>query len=195
MPPARRRRRPGGGSGRNRDRITAPANRPKGITATIIAFLLWAASCAAIWFITKYQLEHNVYKLIGLVDLMGRDAVYKAGKGLIGVTAITPESIGEASREIINKLCLYRTLILGVLELLLMIWPMLEYWFCFHKAVGMRATYKWYVPVVIMCIISLIAIVIADAIVLALGWITLVSLLVILAVIFIPRITPALQPR
>lgn len=192
MPPARRR--PSRGSNaRSRGRIIDRAHRSKGIIATVIAALLWIVSCVAIWFMTKYQLEHNVYKLLGVVDLMGRDAVYKAGKNLIGVTAITPESIGEASKEIINKLCLYRTLILGILEVLLMIWPMLEYWLCFHKAVGMRDNYKWYVPVVIMCIISLIAIVIADAIVLALGWITLVSLLIILAVIFIPRIF--LQPR
>ena len=192
MPPARRR--PSRGSNaRSRGRIIDRAHRSKGIIATVIAALLWIVSCVAIWFMTKYQLEHNVYKLLGVVDLMGRDAVYKAGKNLIGVTAITPESIGEASKEIINKLCLYRTLILGILEVLLMIWPMLEYWLSFHKAVGMRDNYKWYVPVVIMCIISLIAIVIADAIVLALGWITLVSLLIILAVIFIPRIF--LQPR
>ena len=94
-----------------------------------------------------------------------------------------------------NRLCLYRTLILGILELLLMIWPMLEYWFKFHNPRGLRDSYKWYVPVVIMCIVSLITIVIADAILVAFGWITLLTFAVILAVIFIPRLVPSLQPR
>ena len=71
MPPARRR--PSGGNARSRGRIIDRAHRSKGVIATVIAALLWIASCVAIWFITKYQLEHNVYKLLGVVDLMGRD--------------------------------------------------------------------------------------------------------------------------
>ncbi|MBR3631414.1 MAG: hypothetical protein IKN55_13215 [Oscillospiraceae bacterium] len=195
MPPRRKQRKSPALLARDKGKIIYPSNRSKGVVSTVIAMLFWIGFCVAIWFISRYQLEHNVYKLLGVVDLMGRDVVYETGKGLIGNVAITTESIGEASREIVNKLSLYRTLILGILELLLMIYPMLEYWLCFRRSTGMRDSYKWYVPVIIMCIISLIAIVIADAIVLALGWMTLLSLAVIFAVIFIPRLTPALQPR
>ena len=195
MPPAKKRVMSPIKAKKYKGRIISPENRSKGVIATVIAVLLWIGSCVAIWFMSRYQLEHNVYKLLGVVDLMGRDVVYKTGKGLIGVSSITPESLGEASKEIVNKLSLYRTLILGIVELLLMIWPMLEYWLSFRKVSGMKDPYKWYVPVVIMCIIALIATVIADAIVLALGWMTLLSLAVVLAVIFIPRLTPALQPR
>ncbi|MBP0972813.1 MAG: hypothetical protein J5851_02795 [Oscillospiraceae bacterium] len=172
-----------------------PRERSKGVVSTIIALILWIVSCVGIWLITKYQLEHNVYKLLQVVEKMGRDVVYETGKELMNVPSITPESLSEATKEIVNKLCLYRTLILGILELLLMIWPMLEYWFKFHNPRGLRDNYKWYVPVVIMCIVSLITIVIADAILVAFGWITLLTFAVILAVIFIPRLVPSLRPR
>lgn len=167
-------------------------NHYKGIIATVIALILWMLTCIAIWFITKYQLEHDLAKLIGVVDLMGRDLVYEAGINFASYATISPESLGQAAREIINRLCLYRTLILGILELVLMIWPMVEYLCFFHHATSLRDHYKWYVPVVAMCIVCLIVVVIADFIVLALGWITLIQLLVLAAVIFIPRLF--LQP-
>ena len=195
MPPARRGRPARVRRGQEGTIAGTPYGRPKGVVSTIIALVLWIGSCVGIWLITKYQLEHNVYKLLQVVDMMGHDVVYETGKELMNVPSITPESLSEATKEIVNRLCLYRTLILGILELLLMIWPMLEYWFKFHNPRGLRDSYKWYVPVVIMCIVSLITIVIADAILVAFGWITLLTFAVILAVIFIPRLGPSLRPR
>lgn len=149
-------------------------NRPDlAVKTIIIAMLVWVAVCTAVWFIGKHNLETNAAKLLG---------------------ATTFFDIGGALEEVIIRLTLYTTIVLGIVQLLLMIWPMLEYLFKFHKAVGMKAKYKWYVCPVASSILGLIVIVIADAVVFQFGWITLVQLAGLLAVIFIPRLIPAFHP-
>ena len=143
------------------------------VKSLILALVIWVAVCVAVWFIGRHNLEVNTARLLGVslrFDVTG------------------------AGEEILTRLTLYTTLVLGILQLLLMIWPMLEYLFKFHKAVGMKASYKWYICPVAASIIGLLVIVIADAVVFQLGWITLIQLAGLLAVIFIPRVVPALQP-
>ena len=144
------------------------------VKTIIIAALIWIGMCVAVWFIAKHNLEAYTVKLLGVSELF---------------------DVGGAKDEIITRITLYTTIILGVVQLLLMLWPMLEYLFKFHKAVGIKDHYKWFVCPVASLIIGLVTIVIADAVVFQLGWITLLQLVALAAVIFIPRVVPAFQPR
>ncbi len=84
-------------------------------------------------------------------------------------------------------------LILCGIQLALMIWPMIEYLWFFHRVSSMHDRYKWYIWAVAMTVVSLIVIFTIDGYLSHVGLETILSIVQVLLVIFIPRLvwTPA----
>lgn len=109
----------------------------------------------------------------------------------VGIWFLIPKlswfSLVAGGEDIELRIRVIRLIILEVTQLILMIWPMIEYLFAFHRVTTIRDKYKWYLPFAIMICVSFVAILIVNAATLTTGWITLIQMVGILAVICIPR--------
>ncbi|MBQ7002945.1 MAG: hypothetical protein IJN57_03090 [Oscillospiraceae bacterium] len=156
---------------RNRNRAAARrgprtiwnAYRHKGVSSIVICLILWIIYCVAAWF------------------LIGEKMGYYSGE------------LDNYLKDIYSDERWKRTIINGIIQFLLMIWPMCEYLFVFHRPVGLKDRYKWYVPFIVMICITLAVVILVNALTLTLGWLTLVQILLAMAVIMIPRF--AFPPR
>lgn len=141
-----------------------PQNRSKGVISIILCFVVLIAECLGFWFLSERQFSGN--------HLTGTLRSFDAG--------------------MFESLLIKRTVILGVIQFLLMLYPMIEYLFVFHNAARKSKhakydRYTWYVCPVIAGLVSLVTIFVASGILLTDFWIILIQIMAMAIVILVPR--------
>lgn len=136
--------------------------RSNGIKSIVISLITWMLVGVAIWFLLPSLFQKEMLEDVNA-------------------------SLSSQVKSVDLEWRLIRTIVLLVVQLGLMVWPMIEYLFVFHHQKNIHDKYKWYVPFILMICVCIPIILIADAVILAVGWITLIQILGILIVICIPR--------
>lgn len=93
----------------------------------------------------------------------------------------------------VQALKIGRTLVLGIINLIPLIFSLLEFLLKFHNphrpnVTGKDKKYKWYVGAISIYCIGVVAILIASGVMLADFWIILTQLLALAIAVFVPRI-------
>lgn len=95
--------------------------------------------------------------------------------------------LSSVSGDIQQKIKIIKTIWTLVVELLIFLYPMIDYLFFYHAANTARDPYNWVIHVLISSLVGLILIFITDAILGLVGWITLIQILCLAIVVAVPR--------